>query len=172
MSVSDQSISYPIPPTLMHYVTGTWADAAGAVAGTIVKARAAADGSSVINIPVVIPHSTKSSTEKGSFVKSIDLWWAVTVAAMDAVTAVINLITMGANGAAQSVEAQAFTYDADHDTAGERLTLDEHKMTLTLTTPIWLGDGEQLSVELTIDAALTSVFQMVGAQINTTHREG
>ena len=44
-----------IPPTAMHFVTGTWSMTAGAVAGTIVKKVDNANQTGVINIPIMIP---------------------------------------------------------------------------------------------------------------------
>jgi hypothetical protein len=167
--VHDTHMSQFIPPSAAHYVTGTWTDAAGAVAGTIAKSKAAADNTAVVTIPINPPQN--SSSGKGSYIKSIDVFWEVLTAAMDAVTAVINLAVLPANGAAfAAVTAQAFSYDAGHDTAAERLTLDQHSMTLTLTTPIWLDDGDVLLVQMTFDAAATSALTFFGARANYTAR--
>jgi hypothetical protein len=158
-----------IPPNKCHYVTGTWTDAAGAVAGTIARAKGAADEAGVVTIPITPLQN--ASAGKGSYVKSIDVWWEVLTAACDAVTAVINLARLPANGAAfAAVTAQTFTYDSGHDTAGERLTLDQHKMTLTLDTPIWLDDDDLLLVQITFDAAATSAITFFGARANLTVR--
>lgn len=168
--VHDTSTSIFIPPNLCHYVTGTWTDAAGAVAGTICKSKAAADNTAVVTIPV----STilqNSAALKGTLVKSIDLYWEVLTAAMDAVTAVINKAGLPANGDAfAAVTTPAFTYDTGHDSAAERLTLDQHCMTLTLTTPLWLDNDDVLLVQLTFDAAATSALTFFGARVNVTTR--
>lgn len=166
--MNDKGAIQYIPPTLMHFVTGTWSDAAGAVAGTIAKAKAAADNTGVVNIPIMPPASKKDF--KGAKVASIDIWFDISTAALDALAAVVNLVTMGADGAAPTVAAQTFTYDAGHDTAAERIDVDEHKMTLTLADAIYLDDAQQLLVELTVDAAATSVFKIRGAQVNYTSR--
>ncbi len=157
------------PPSQAHYVTGTWTDAAGAVAGTIAKSKAAADNTAVVTIPITPLQN--SGALKGSYIKSIDVYWEVLTAAMDAVTAVINLARLPADTAAfAAVTAQTFTYDAGHDTAAERITLDQHKMTLTLTTPIWLDDDDLLLVQITFDAALTSALTFFGARASLTVR--
>ncbi len=79
---------------------------------------------------------------------------------MDAVAAAIYKATLPANGAAHAAPtAITFSYDTGHDTAAERLTLDEHKMTFTITTPAWLDDDDVYFVELQCDAAATSVFK-------------
>lgn len=167
--VHDTSMSQIISPADCHYVTGTWADAAGAVAGSIAKTKAAADQVGVVSIPICPPQN--SVALKGSYLKSVDVWWNCTVAAMDAVSALIHQIVLPANGAAfPAVVVKSFTYDTGHDTAGERLTLDEHKMTLTLDTPFWIDDDDFIIAQLTCDAALTSVFAFHGARANYTLR--
>jgi hypothetical protein len=167
--VHDTHMARWIPPNLCSFVTGTWSDAAGAVAGTIAKSKAAADNTAVVTIPIALP--ANSGTRKGSYVKSVEVFWEVLTAAMDAVTAVINLARFPADGAAfAAVSAQTFTYDAGHDSAAERLTLDQHKMTLTLSTPIWLDDDDALMVQITFDAAATSALTFFGAKVNYTTR--
>lgn len=167
--VHDTQMSQYIPPTLCHFVTGTWTDAAGSIAGTICKSKAAADNTAVVTIPIMIP--SNAASYKGCKLVSVDVWWEVLTAAMDAVTAVINKAVLPATGADfAAVSAQAFSYDTGHDTAGERLTLDEHKMTLTLTTPIWLDNDDIILVEITFDAALTSALTFFGARANYTFR--
>jgi hypothetical protein len=41
---------------------------------------------------------------------------------------------------------------------------------LTLTTPFWLDDDDEVYVELSVDAAMTSVFKFYGARANFTLR--
>jgi hypothetical protein len=168
--VHDTHTTVFIPPTLCHYVTGTWSDAAGSITGTLCKSKAAADNTAVVTIPVAtLPQN--SSALKGSLIKSIDVYWEVLTAAMDAVTAAINKAVLPANGADfAAVTSISFSYDASHDTAAKRLTLDEHKMTLTLDTPLWLDDDDVLLVEITFDAATTSALTFFGARVNCTVR--
>lgn len=167
--VHDTHMSQFFGPNHAHFVTGTWTDAAGAVAGTIVKSKAAADNTAVVTIPITPPQNASAS--KGSYIKSIDVYWEVLTAAMDAVTALINLARLPAHGAAfAAVTAQTFTYDVEHDSAAERLDLDQHTMTLTLSTPIWLDDDDLLLVQVTFDAAATSALTFFGARANYTLR--
>ena len=166
-----------IPPTVMHYVTGTWSDAAGQVTDTIVKKKAAADQTATVNIPIIVP--SNSTGNKGSYVKSIEIDFEVLTAALDALSAVVNKVTRGADGAAATVEALNFDYDTGHDSAAERIDVDQHAMTLTLDVDndgeadgVWLDSDEYLLVELTIDAAATSVFDMIGAFVNYSLQAG
>ena len=167
--VHDTHMSQYIPPTLMHFVTGTWSMAAGVVAGTIVKKVDNANQTGVVNIPIIIP--SNSSALKGSELVSVEIDYEVTTAAMTAVTAVVNKVTSGVDGAIAVVAAQTFTYDTGHDTAGERLDVDQHKMTLTITTPFWIDNGEYVLVELSVDQAGDGgIFEILGAIANYTFR--
>jgi hypothetical protein len=154
---------------MAHFVTGTWADLAGQVGNTIAKEKTAANNTATVTIPLVIP--SNASAMKGSYLESIDLYWEVTVGALDALTAAIYKVTLPANGAAIGApDSVTFDYDASHDAANERLTLDQHKMTLTLDTPAWIDNDEVYQVVLTVDAALNSVFEYLGARVNYTFR--
>jgi len=167
--VHDTHISQYIPPTLFHCVTGTWSLAAGQVAGTIVKKVNDANQTSVINIPVLIP--SNSVAQQGAYLKSIEIDFEVTGAALTALTAVVNKVTRGADGAVAVVAAQTFTYDTGHDAAGERVDVDQHKMTLTITTPFWIDNDVYVLVELTCDqAGDTGVIELLGAVANYTLR--
>ena len=133
------------------------------------SAPTAADNTAVVNIPIKLPQN--SASYKGSKLVSIDVYWEVLTAAMDAVTAAIYQAVLPANGADYAAPtALSFTYDTGHDTAPERLTLDEHKMTLTLATPIWLDDDDEIMVQMTFDAAATSALTFFGARANFTLR--
>lgn len=171
--VHDTAVSNWISPNMCSYVTGTWTDAVGAVSGTVVKEKAAADNTGVIYIPISAAAQSNSVGLKGSYLKSIDIWWATTTAALDAAgaTALIDQFILPINGAAfPALVAIAFSYDTGNDTAGETDDLDEHRMTLTLTTPFWLDNDDLVQVRLTLDAATTSVVRFHGARVNTTLR--
>jgi hypothetical protein len=167
--VHDTHMSFYIPPTLFHCVTGTWSYAAGAVAGTIVKKVNDANQTSTVNIPVIVPSNSVAS--KGSYLKSIEIDLEISGGSLTAMSAVVNKITRGADGADATVEALDFTYDTGHDAAGERIDVDEHKMTLTLDDPFWIDKDEYVLIELTIDqAGATDVIEFLGAVVNYTAR--
>jgi hypothetical protein len=163
-------MSQYIPPTLFHCVTGTWTLAAGQVAGTIVKTVNDANQTSVINIPILIP--SNSVNQQGSKLKSIEIDFEITGAALTALAAVVNKVTRGADGAVAVVAAQTFTYDSGHDAAGERVDVAQHKMTLNITTPFWVDNDVYVLVELTCDqAGDTGVIELLGAVANFDLRE-
>ena len=167
--VNDTHTCYYIPPTLAHRVTGTWSNAAGQVADTIVESVNDANQTSKLTIPIVVP--SNSSDAKGFKLTSIEIDYEVTGAALEEVTAVVNKVTRGAEGAVAVVAAQAFSYDTGHDAANERNTQDEHVMTLTLTTPVWVEDDHVIQVQLTnVAGAGGGVFDFIGMRANYTYR--
>jgi hypothetical protein len=166
--VHDTAMCQYIPPTLFHLVTGTWTHAAGAVTDTIAVINAAADATTTANIPVLIP--SNSVAQKGAYLQSVEIDFEILTAACDAVSAVFNKVTRGADGAVHVVAAQTFTYDAGHDSAAERIDVDQHKMTLTPATPFWLDNDEYVLIELTLDRAATTVVHLLGAWANYTLR--
>jgi hypothetical protein len=152
-----------------HYVTGTWADVAGQVAHTIVKKRTAADSTSALTIPITLP--SNDGPAKGSYLVSIDIYYEILTAVLDAITPVIYLAVIPADTAAFAAPTtQAFTYDTNHNTAGNRVAVDQHTMTLTITTPIWIEDDGLVLIELTVDDSATGVFDFYGARANFTTR--
>ena len=163
-----------IPPTEFHCVTGTWTDAAGAVAGTICKVQNDFNQTGVVNIPVVLP--SNSVALQGALLHSIEIDYTVVNAAMTAVTAVFNKVTRGVDGAVAVVAAQTFAYDIGHDTAEERVDVDEHRMTLTLGSlatpaPQWIDNDVYYLIELSIDqAGDTGITHLLGAVANYTLR--
>ena len=162
--VHDTHMAQYIPPTLFHVATGTWTLAAGAVAGTIAKHVAAADETSIINVPVVLP--SNSIALKGAYLVSIEIDFEILIAACDALAAVVNKVTRGVDGEVAVVDAQTFTYDTGHDGASERIDVDQHKMTLTLSTPFWLDNDVYVLVEITADKAATTTMDFLGAVAN------
>lgn len=169
--VHDTTLSEWVSPNMCSYVTGTWADAVGAVTGTVVKEKTAADNTGVVYIPFTGLRSSRAA--KGAYLTSIDIYYAVTTAALDAAgaTALIDQFVLPINGAAfPALVAKAFTYDTGNDTAAETDDLDEHRMTLTITTPFWVDDEDLIQVRLTLDAAATSVVRFHGARWNFTIR--
>src|SRR3990167_2757936 len=96
--VHDTAMSQWISPGMCSYVTGTWTDAVGAVTGTVVKEKTAADSTGVVYIPIAPLQS--SVAQFGSYLTSIDIWWATTTAALDAAGAIANIdrFVLPANG--------------------------------------------------------------------------
>lgn len=168
MGATNTHFSQYIPPTLAHRVTGTWTWTAGQVTDTIAAHVAAADQTCTVNIPIVLP--SNSVAGQGCKLVSVEIDYEVLTAAADAITAVFNKVTRGADTAVAVVDAQTFTYDTGHDTAAKRYAVDQHKMTLTLSTPVWVDNDVYFLIELTVDQAATTVFELLGAVANYTFK--
>ena len=154
-----------IPPTDVHLVTGTWTMIAGQVAGTIVLHKAAAAETTIVTIPVEI--MSNSVALQGNKLASIEIDYEVLVAACTTVTAVINKVTRGIEGAVAVVAAQPFTQSP---TAANSALVEQHKLVLTITTPFWLDNDEYVLVQLTMVAAATTQIDILGAFANFTLR--
>lgn len=168
--VHDTACAIRLSAELSQFSAGTWTHT---VASNIWYLRRTAGASApVLKIPVATILQN-SVAQKGTYLKSIDLWYEIGTAAATAITPVIQKQTLPADNSAYGApSAQTFTYDTGHDSASERLAVQKHKMTLTLSTPLWLDDDDDVYVELTVDfsGAATGVFDYHGARANVTTR--
>jgi hypothetical protein len=156
-----------IPPNLLIASSGTWALTVASNVWT--KNRTAADAAFTLYIP--IPILSNSVAFKGCKLLSVELMWSVTVAAMDSVAEpLVYLNTLAATGTLNTAAAVTTTVDTGHDTGAERLTLDEHRAKVTITTPLWIDNDQAYHAEMVCDAAATSVFKWFGAIANYTLR--
>src|SRR5512136_868368 len=163
--VHDTHMSQYIPPTAFHCVTGTWTQTAGAVAGTISKHCAAADIDTVINIPIMIP--SNSVALKGAKLASVEIDYEIAAAAATSVTATMNKITRGADGA--DATKTPVTVTQDLTAATDAADVDEHKLTVTVTTPAWIDHNEYYLLVLTVDTNSCTI-DLLGAVANFTLR--
>src|SRR5512136_2171711 len=95
--IHNTHFSQYIPPNAMNFVTGTWSDAAGQVAGTICRHKAATAETSVVTIPVLAP--SNSVALNGAKLTSVEIDYEVLVADLTSITATIRKITRGADTA-------------------------------------------------------------------------
>jgi len=165
-------MSQYIPPTAMHFVTGTWTDAAGAVAGTIAKHKAAGAQTAVVNVPIQIPSNSGVDVaglpNRGSLLKSIELDYELLLAVATSVTATLRLVKRGADGAVAVVSTPAITQDltAATDAADE----DQHKLTVTLTNPAYIENDEYYLCTFAFICGGTVTIDVLGAVANYTFR--
>jgi len=164
--VHDTAMSQYIPPTLFHYAGGTWAQAAAAVTDAICLRRTAAAATTVINIPIMLP--SNSVALKGAYLKSIVIDYEIDTAAATSITAVLNKVTRGAEGADATVAVQPSTQDLV--AATDAADVDDHTLTITVTTPLWIDHEDYFLLELTCVCALTTELDILGAAINFTLR--
>jgi len=165
--VNNTHTSKFISPSMITKTAGTWT---AAVASDVVsEARTAAAATFDLLIPL---HLTGSDVGlQGAKIHSIDVWYKIgTAAATDFATVEVDRITLGDNTVAPSGVNPVVTIDGDHDTAAERKTVAEHKMTVTLTNPEFMADSEAWYLHLGVSAASGTVFTLYGAQVNYTLR--
>ena len=163
--VHDTAMSQYIPPTAMHPVTGTWTWTAGAVTDTISAHHAAANETTVLNIPIIIP--SNSVAGKGSYLKSIEVDYQITAGEPTSLTPVVNLVSRGVEGAVATVAAQAFTQSP---TLAASKTVEKHKLVITITTPFWIDNDQFVLLELTLVSANGAVWDILAAVANFTLR--
>ncbi len=164
--VNDTACSQIIPPTAFHFSTGTITYVAGQVAGTIVAHRAAADQTTLITVPVMVP--SNSVALKGSLIKSIEVDYEILVAEPTSITWTLNKVTRGADTAVAVVAAVTKT---DSLAAAAAKAVDQHKITITLTTPVYLTNNEYLLLQASMVAgAGGNTSDFLGAVVNYTAR--
>ena len=165
----DTAMSQAIHPNECMFSAGTWTHVETGVADIWGMQRAAANATFNVRVPIKLP--SNSVALKGAKLVSIDIFWDVATEAMDALAATIYQTIFPATGADfAAATSHAFSYDSGHDGAAERNTADEHTMTLTLTTPVWIDNDDMWFVELGVDGGANGVFTFLGARINYTLR--
>lgn len=156
--------------TLLSSITttvGTWAMAVASNLWTL--NHTAADNTSVLRVPCPAPGN--SSGNKGYRLKSIVIEWINATADIDDITAVLQKAVLPAQAGSHATTQPAITYDTAHDTTAKRKTQAQHRMTMTVTTPFWIGQYDDVYLELTVDAAASAVFKLQGVVWNFDHRE-
>ena len=156
-------LSQFIPCTVAHRYVGSWSNSPGQVPGTIVMRKAAAAQTSVITFPIEIPSS--SIALQGTKLASIEVDYEVLVADCTSVTALINKVTRGIEGADAVVVSQPFTQSP---TTANSAIVDEHRLVLTITTPFWVDNDQYVLCELTFVCPATTQLDLLGAVANFT----
>ena len=172
--VHDTAMSQFIPASAFGYSAGTWA----LVAATNVWSldRTAADASFTIYMPIPIPSNTVAF--KGSKLLSVEFMYSLSGAAADdfaVATSLLYLDTLQASAASGSgtintAAAVTTTKDTGHDTDAECLAQDEHRMILTVTTPLWIDNDQAYHAEFIVDGGAATVLKIFGGIANYTLR--
>ena len=172
--VHDTAMSLFIPPTAFGFSAGTWTLT---VASNVWSMdRTAADASATIFMPLPIP--SNSVALKGARLESVELMYSISTAAADdfaVATCLIYLDTLKATAASGSgtlntAASVASTKDAGHDTDAECLAQDEHRMKLTVTTPLWIDNDQAYHAEFIVDGGAATVVKVFGGIANYTLR--
>jgi hypothetical protein len=171
--VHDTATSFFMTPNMAFHTIGTWTDTVGNVALTYMKRRTGAAATNQLVYPIAIPQNTVAF--KGSLLKSIDVWYELATAAMTTLTPVLDLATLPPTSAATGTvfgapTVPAITFDASHNTNALRAAIGKHHMTITVTTPLWLGPNDLYYLDITIVDPGTAVYDDYGIRVNYTFR--
>ena len=163
--INNTHMSNYIPPTDFVCVTGTWTEAAGQVAGTICKHKAATAETAVVTIPIQLPGN--SVALQGAKLTSIEVDYEILVADLTSITATLNKVTRGADTAVAVVSAVTQTQTP---TAANAKVTDQHKLVITLTTPEWVNQNTYYLLQLSCVAPATTTLDFLAAVANFTFR--
>lgn len=168
MGYVHDNVSIVVPFTSFAHSAGTWT--ATVASNVWYNRRTAADAGATTYIPLAyVPQ--RDGSVKGAKLNSVAVHFRIVTAALDAMEAHLYKATMAADGTLLTVaEVTGVTYDTGHDTAAERIDADEHKMTITVTTPAYLDDGEMYFLEIVWDGSATGVIDEFFAVGNWTLR--
>ncbi len=155
-----------IPCTAIHYVTGTWTMAAGAVADTICKHKAANAETAVVSVPVQIP--SNSIALQGCKLDSIELDYQLLEAAATSVTAVLHKVVRGIEGAVAVASHPTITQSLTADAGAE--TEDKHRLKVTLSTPVWIDNDDYYVCEFSFVCGAAVTIDILAAVVNFTYR--
>ena len=165
--VHDTAMVQFISPQQMNFNAGTWT--LTMASNVISQNKAAAAETPGIFIPIALPGN--SASFKGSYLTSIDVIYSVGTADLtDFATVELEKQALPATGSAQTASTPAITCDTGHNTAALRKVQGNHTLTVTLTTPVWIGAGDAYTLYLYISAAATSVLKIFGARAYFTKR--
>lgn len=156
-----------IPFSEYVHSAGTWTPT---VTSNIWYNRRTAGDASATTMIAISNIMQRNGALKGTKVNSIDFHFRIVTAALDAMEAHLYKGTLAADGTIWTTAEVTSSYDSGHDTAAERIDVDEHKMTITPTTPFYLEDNEFLYLEVVYDAAASSAIDEFFTVVNATVR--
>jgi hypothetical protein len=164
---NDTAMCKLVPVNAMTFATGVWSD--GNASHVWSKDHTPAAETVTIRIPIT-PFQNGGKV-KGSLLKTIDVWYSIATAAVTTLTPTIYRAALPADGAMMTAPAAlANTFDGNHDTNAKRTVMAAHRMTLVLSTPIWLTDTDLVFVELSVVCAATSLYKQQEARVSFTLR--
>ena len=166
--VNDTNMSMFIPATSFSFNAGTWTPTV--TSNVVANVRTAAAASNTVFIPILIPGNAIGL--KGSRLKSIDVWYSIATADLtDFATVELEQLVLPANTVLPTASAVTITQDAAHNTAALRKAQQNAKMTVYLTTPVWVADANAYMLQLVLNCAATSAVTLYGALAHFDARE-
>lgn len=154
-------VRLPVSTISFFAVSGVWVRARVA-AGDYTITRGIGAASEVLAIECLLPR-LRTSASKGFKVTGFKLQYSIAtdvLSAMD-ITAAYTVAPPTGSAVAVATSLGTVTYDAAHDTAGERGAIGEHTMQGTFGTPVYFnGDGAFLEFLVTVTATATAVLKI------------
>lgn len=152
-----------IPSSAIQKSAGTWTPTLNTHLVSDVRTAAAATYTLFIHIPL----PSNSTYRAGAYLKSIDVYYKVATADLTGfATVALKKMTLPATGNAVTGADVTVTIDTGHDTAAKRYAQGDHTMTVTLSTPVWIDDGDEFVLYCACEGASSSVFTLYGARAN------
>ena len=136
------------------------------MAGQICKHKAAGAETAVVTVPIIIP--SNSIALQGAKLASIELEYEITDAAATSVTAILHKVVRGIEGAVAVASHPAITQTPVADAGAE--TVDNHKMVVTLTTPVWVDNDDYYLCEFSFITPGVCEVDILSALANFTLR--
>jgi hypothetical protein len=171
--VHDTASSQFISPGAALHTVGTWTPTVGNVALTYMSRRTGAAATNQLVYLLTPPQN--AAAFKGSYLKSVDVWYELATAALTTLTPVVDLATLPPTAAATGTVfsapvSQPVTFDASHNTNALRAAIGKHHMVVNITTPWWLGPNDLAYLDITIVDPGTAVYDDYGVRANFTLR--
>jgi len=160
---TDTAMAYFVAPAKIAKSAGTWTPTLGT--NTVGDVRTA--GAATFNLFVPMnPPLSNSVGLKGVRVKSVELLYTNATADLTSVTTVeIEKMSVSSAGAVTGAAVTA-TINSAEDTTAKRITQANHRVIVTITTPVWLDNDEALHLYVAFSAAGTSAVTLWGAIVN------
>lgn len=125
--------------------------------------KAAADETAILHVPISVPAAGEQY--QGKQIESIEIFYKIGTAACDAVTFALYDLTLPAHGSAPSAAAVTVTQSV---AAGDAKAAGNITQKLTISSPAILDGDSAYHLEVSLDAAATSVIDIYGVRINFT----
>lgn len=149
---------------VLNYSAGTWTTTRIA-AGDYVKRKTAGDNTTVIGIDIT--EILKTSSDKGLKLTSFDVIFRNTTADLDAHSVALKKVSY-TDSAAVTIAAVALT-----GTLGIGQDADPQIDNVVVDTPVFNNtDDSKYVMEITVDAAATSVYDFIGVMLKFTQDNG
>lgn len=107
----------------------------------------------------------RSTASRGVKITSVEVHYVIAVAACTAITAAIYKSDLPADGTAVSAAEVTSSKDIADASCYD---VDEHKVTITPTTPAFIADDEAWWVEIVLTPANTTQVDLIGALVKFT----